>query len=272
MKFLALLFLILVFCCSSNEDISSDKPLDIVKLPGIEVYNNALELRESNDELRTYILNNINTLDSTDWKSMITKTLLIDLVESNCDTSELAHGLRSKTIFKFYKSINKTKAKDKLSHIEIIQHYLSAYNFSQYSRYYESKLDTNSHLWYAKSAAYYSPLKQQVENCKEIINLLKGKSEFRTEYTNALENYGKSKEIWKFWFDHAILYDDYLPELEKWHSQLYKEDNFTTFWNDKRFSKFPVVTDFMYTNTEDDTLKFIDKLGNWLMLDFWSYG
>lgn len=80
MKFILILILVLVFSCSNQKETDNKEPLSLQSLPQIEIYEQAKQLVNSPTKLQNFIVENIDMLDSDNWRILITYTLITDLL------------------------------------------------------------------------------------------------------------------------------------------------------------------------------------------------
>jgi thiol-disulfide isomerase/thioredoxin len=108
--------------------------------------------------------------------------------------------------------------------------------------------------------------------CEKLIEILNGKEEYRSPYAKLLEELGNFDTAWRVWFELAQDDEKYVPELQRLHKEMYPEENFDEFWNNNRFSHFPLADNFKFVTINEDILELQDYSGKWVFIDFWYTG
>ncbi len=271
MKLVILIILLLLNfllpSCTSNCCLNES---EFEALPGLQIYEDVLYFKGDSIELRTYILDQIESIDSTDWKHNIIYLKIADELEKRSMLSETSQALRYKVINAnigelYYFLINEGKITAEFS----AKLYILAYANFKYANTMYNRGNIGRSLTWFNFAYEYSPDRITDYSCENIAKYLNGKLEFRSGYAEKLEEVGDIEKAWNIWFELANDNDTYIKYLEVLHSKLYPDEDFDQFWNGNRFSHFPVINNFEFVDSSGDTILIHNLSEDWMMIDFW---
>ncbi len=249
-------------CCLNESEFET--------IPGLQLYEDVLYFKGDSIELRTFILDQIESIDSTDWKHNIVYLKIADELEKRSTLSETSQALRYKVITAnignlYYLFINDEKITEEFS----AKLYLLSYANFRYANTMYNRGNTSQSLIYFNFAYEYSPDRLTEYSCENLANYFNSNLEFRSIYAEKLEEVGDIEKAWNIWFELANDNDTYIKYLELLHSKLYPDEDFEEFWDENRFSHFPVINNFKFVDSAGDTILIHNLSEDWMMIDFW---